>query len=224
METVIVFFRDTLSGTLYIAVSIVCFILICICLWQLVSRNKKAKIAEEQFAASHIVIINAKGEQETVEIGPSVSVTRGMSGLPDIMSSATTSIHNVPAASAVPEIAYPDGPIPKVPNNKPVVMINPLEVAAISSTMNVIGVTSAQKSALGSSNVEYVTSATFDPAKSQASTAGTVVSSQVVSALVGAPSPDFSSNVVQNTNATNTNINTNLNGSVPQSNNQNFTN
>lgn len=210
METIIVFFRDTLSGTLYVVVSIVCSILICLSLFLLIFRHRKAKDAAEKYEASHIVIINAKGEEETIEITPSASIQNGMSGLPAIVSSATTSVQNVPASSAVAAIAYPDAPAPEVPNNKPVVMINPLEVAVISSSLNVSGVTSVQKSALGISNTDHVVAGAYDPSKAQAGTAGTVVSSQVVSALVGSSEMENLSNTQANTQV--------------QADNQNFTN
>lgn len=201
METIIVFFRDTLSGTLYVVVSIVCSILICLSLVLLVFRHRKAKAAVEKYEASHIVIINAKGEEETIEITPSASIKNVMSGVPAILSSATSSVQNVPASSAVAAIAYPDSPVPSVPNNKPVVMINPLEVAVISSSLNVSGMTSAQKSALGTSNTDHVVAGDYDPSKARANTAGTVVSSQVVSALIGSSEVENLSNN-QNTNQT----------------------
>lgn len=218
METIIVFFRDTLSGTLYTVVSSVCFILICICIWQLFSRSRKTKVAEEKFAASHVVIINAKGEEETIEVSSSVPITKGMSLLPEIMSSATTSPHNIPVTSAVPQIAYPDAPVPKVPNNKPVVMINPLEVATISSTLNVVGATSAQKSTMNTSSHDFVTSSTYNAASVREKTAGTVVNSQVVSALVEGNRVEFlaTGNVPG--------MSQNNNSSNGQVNNQNFTN
>ncbi len=184
MEAIVVFFRDVLSGTLYIIVSIVCFILICICIWQLIRRNRKAKEMEEQFASSHVVMINAKGEEETVEVSSSVPITQGASGVSDILSS-TTSMNNVPANSAVMNVAKSNGASVST-SSKPVVMINPAEVAAISSTMNVVGVTSTQKASAqptNISNTDYVLSTPYDASKGQANTSGTVVNTQVSSTV-----------------------------------------
>lgn len=184
MEAIVIFFRDVLSGTVYIIVSIVCFILICICVWQLIRRNRKAKEVEEQFASSHVVMINDKGEEETVEVSSSVPITRGVSGVTSILSSATTSMNNVPVNSAVMNVANSSG-VDASTSSKPVVMINPAEVAAISSTMNVVGVTSAQKMSLQSANVsnaDYIISTPYDASKNQTNTSGTIVNSQVVSA------------------------------------------
>lgn len=154
MEAIVTFFRDVLSGTLYVIVSIVCFILICICIWQLIRRNKKAKQVEEEFASSHVVMINANGEEETIEVSSSVSITQGSSFMPNIIS-PTTSVQNVVTNSADIGTTNSLG-MSSDSFNKPVAVINPAEVAAVSSTMNVIGVTSAQKSVLQASNNQYV--------------------------------------------------------------------
>lgn len=148
MEAIIVFFRDTLSGTLYTVVSIVCSIFILICLFLLFKRNRKLKEKAEEYEQSHIVIINAKGEEETVEIAKS-STTNASSSTSGVANmSATASLNNVPK-SVVTSSSSVNSTIP--PSSKSVVTINPLEVASISSTMNVIGATSAQKAALGTS-------------------------------------------------------------------------
>ncbi len=134
MDTVIIFLRDTLSGTAYFIVSIICVILICICVWQLVQHNKKVKKTEEEFVASHVVLINDKGEEEIVEISS-----------PTINISQTSSIYNV---QTIPVVNNTASDLPEVKelttSAKPVVMINPAEVAAISSTMNVIGSSSVK--------------------------------------------------------------------------------
>lgn len=189
MEAIIVFFRDTLSGTLYVVVSVVCSILILVCIWQLIKRNKKVKVAEEEFASSHIVMINAKGEEETVELTkPSLTpkVDTTVSSVASM--SATASLHNVPVSSAVMNIASktPTGPS----DNKPVVTINPLEVAAVSSTMNVIGATSAQKTAMGTSNPESVSS----------STNNTIVSNSSINTSVDVIDPTSIASTVGTTN------------------------
>lgn len=168
METIIVFFRDTLDGTLYIVVSIVCFILILICIWQLIMRSKNKKIADEAFSASHVVIINDRGEKETIEIASS-AVSSATSSLPNI----NTQVHDILDIGAVNNVV---STVPQVKNNKQVVMINPLEVASVSSTMNIIGATSAQQEVLKSDT--SVTGAVYDSTNGQSSVVTASVNSQ----------------------------------------------
>lgn len=120
MEAIVVFLRDTLDGLTYVLVSVVCFILIIFCIWQLILRSKKKRAAHDEFLASHVVIINDKGQQEAIKIVPSVA-----------KSSTSTTVNSESSVSNVTAL-------PQNNNVKPVVMINPLEVAAVSSTMNII--------------------------------------------------------------------------------------
>lgn len=143
-------------------------------------------------------MINAKGEKETVEVSSSVPITQGGYGVTGIISAATTSVNNIPVNSAVMNIAQ-SGVTNTGVSSKPTVMINPAEVAAISSTMNVVGVTSAQKTALETSNTDYVISTPYDASQVQANTSGTIVNSQVTSAIPGSnsyqePVPDNNQN------------------------------
>ena len=48
MKNVLAFFRDTLNGPLYYGVSLVCFILICICIYILRRIDLKEKKAEKE--------------------------------------------------------------------------------------------------------------------------------------------------------------------------------
>lgn len=173
MESIIVFFRDMLDGTLYIVVSIVCFILILICIWQLIRRSKEKKIAEEVFSASHVVIINGKGEKETVEIASSADSSVA-SSFPNI----NTDVHDIPVIGAVNNVG---SAVPQVNNNKQVVMINPLEVASVSSTMNIIGATSAQQEGLKDNT--SVTGGVYDSTNAQSSVATVSVDSQAIGTL-----------------------------------------
>lgn len=53
MDFVIVFFRDVLDGPLYIAVSIVCSILICSCIGYMGEKYLEEKKEGEEFASKH---------------------------------------------------------------------------------------------------------------------------------------------------------------------------
>ncbi len=54
MDFVIVFFRDVLDGPLYIAVSVVCSILICSCIGYMGERYLEEKKQGEEFASKHV--------------------------------------------------------------------------------------------------------------------------------------------------------------------------
>lgn len=138
MEAIIVFLRDTLDGLTYVLVSVVCFILIIFCIWQLILRSKKKRAAHDEFLASNVVIINDKGQHETIKIVPSVA-----------KSSISTTVNSESSVSSVTTL-------PQNNNVKPVVMINPLEVAAVSSTMNII----ASGSSLNTSKEDKVGNST----------------------------------------------------------------
>lgn len=136
MEAIIVFLRDTLDGLTYVLVSVVCFILIIFCIWQLILRSKKKRAAHDEFLASNVVIINDKGQHETIKIVPSVA----KSSISTTVNSESRSVTTLPQNN----------------NVKPVVMINPLEVAAVSSTMNII----ASGSSLNTSKEDKVGNST----------------------------------------------------------------
>lgn len=136
MEAIVMFLRDTLDGLTYVLVSVVCFILIIFCIWQLILRSKKKRAAHDEFLASNVVIINDKGQHETIKIVPSVA----KSSISTTVNSESRSVTTLPQSN----------------NVKPVVMINPLEVAAVSSTMNII----ASGSSLNTSKEDKVGNST----------------------------------------------------------------
>ena len=213
MEAVIVFFRDILSGTLYIVVSIVCFILILICLLLLIKRSKRLRVKVEEYEQSHIVIINAKGEEETIEIGKS-SANFNLSSNGVANMSATASINGVPK-SVVSNNSMVNSTVPPV--SKPVVTINPLEVASVSSTMNLIGSSNVQKNAVSlvnneiSNKIENTSDVTVINSESIASTVGTtsVIDPESIASTVGTTKlidPEDISNSVGVTNVFDANI------------------
>ena len=175
MEAIIVFFRDILSGTLYVVVSIVCSVLILLCLFLLVKRSKKLKGKVEEYEQSHIVIINAKGEEETIEIGKT-STSFNPSNNDVVNMSATASINNVPK-SVVSTNSAVNSTIP--PASKPVVTINPLEVASVSSTMNLIGSSNSQK------NTIPTVSTDISGKVEESVQSGTVIDSDNIASAVG---------------------------------------
>lgn len=56
VDFVINFFRDTLDGTLYVIVSVLCGILICSCIGYLGEQYLKKKESEKQFNETHVVV------------------------------------------------------------------------------------------------------------------------------------------------------------------------
>ena len=54
MDFVIVFFRDVLDGPLYIAIAIICSILICSCIGYLGEKYLDEKKEGEEFASKHV--------------------------------------------------------------------------------------------------------------------------------------------------------------------------
>ena len=174
MEAVIVFFRDILSGTLYVVVSIVCSVLILLCLFLLVKRSKKLKGKVEEYEQSHIVIINAKGEEETIEIGKT-STSFNPSNNDVVNMSATASINNVPKSAVSTNSAVNS----TIPPSKSVVTINPLEVASVSSTMNLIGSSNSQK------NTIPTVSTDISGKVEESVQSGTVIDSDNIASAVG---------------------------------------
>lgn len=60
MDFVIVFFRDVLDGPVYIAVSVVCSILICSCIGYMGEKYLEEKKQGEEFASKHTSVDNDK--------------------------------------------------------------------------------------------------------------------------------------------------------------------
>lgn len=128
MESIIVFFRDILSGNLYIVISIICSIFIFLCILLLIFRNKKLKEEEKKFLTSHVIMLDENGEEKFVNISKNVESSPVDSNL------VNNKVLNV-----------------KDNTSKSTVIINPQEVASVSSTLNVINGSSV-KSSLSNSN------------------------------------------------------------------------
>ncbi len=146
----ITFFRDILVGPLYIIVSIVSIVLICVCISLIKKRNLKAKEAKKKFDESHVVLLGSDGKKD--------SVTVSLDGV-STSSDSLQAVNETQIMEAAVPANFVDVPpeIVKTPISKPVepekqkttlpkatVMINPMEVAAVSETLNVLG--SKQKS------------------------------------------------------------------------------
>ncbi len=153
MKSILAFFRDTLIGDLYVAVSFVCTILICICIHLLLKRNKLQRKQKQLEDASKVVIVDPSGSNKRVEVNFALNNTNS-----EQLVSEPLSVTSVLAAQDI----YNDGADSSLINddtslketvssNKKVgtpILINPMEVAEVSSTLNVLGVTSEQKSAI----------------------------------------------------------------------------
>lgn len=176
MKNVLAFFRDTLNGPLYYGVSLVCFILICICIYILRRIDLKEKKAEKEVISSRVVLIDPSGSNQSVEIS--------LNAVEDVGSQVLTNVTNVLAAQDIysgsvssdtnasmvtdgtidnsggDEVLAEEAPVaqeevleeepakPKLP-----IMINPDEVAMVSSTLNVMG-TSEQMSAMSANSID----------------------------------------------------------------------
>lgn len=176
MKNVLAFFRDTLNGPLYYGVSLVCFILICICIYILRRIDLKEKKAEKEAISSRVVLLDPSGSNQAVEVS--------LNAVEDVGSQVLTNVTNVLAAQdiysgsvsndtnasvvtdgvvdnvgstdvltietpMVQEEVLEEEPVkPKVP-----IMINPDEVAMVSSTLNVMG-TSEQMSAMSANSID----------------------------------------------------------------------
>ena len=68
LKNVLVFFRDTLSGTTYTVVSLVCFILICICIHYLKKKSLLEKKNEKEEISSRVVLVDPTGSNKRIEV------------------------------------------------------------------------------------------------------------------------------------------------------------
>lgn len=141
MRYVLAFFRDTLNGTTYFIVSFVCFILICFCIYILrkISLSEKELLKKE--IASRVVLVDSssstgKKEVSFVDVGDTgtQTVTNVTSVLAnqDIYSDSVAD-NTLDTSNSVPVVSE------EVEKKKTPIMINPDEVALISSDMNLIG-------------------------------------------------------------------------------------
>lgn len=158
LKNVLVFFRDTLSGTTYTVVSLVCFILICICIHYLKKKSLLEKKNEKEEISSRVVLVDPTGSNKRIEVAlnnDNSSISNNNSNIPVVGATDVTNVlvdNNIYSdnisqnTNVVPEPVSP-ATVSEEKGTKPV-LINPMEVANVSSTLNVIGATSEQKSAI----------------------------------------------------------------------------
>lgn len=158
LKNVLVFFRDTLSGTTYTVVSLVCFILICICIHYLKKKSLLEKKNEKEEISSRVVLVDPTGSNKRIEVAlnnDNGSISNNNSNIPVVGATDVTNVlvdNNIYSdnisqnTNVVPEPVSP-AIVSEEKVTKPV-LINPMEVANVSSTLNVIGATSEQKSAI----------------------------------------------------------------------------
>ena len=156
LKNVLVFFRDTLSGTTYTVVSLVCFILICICIHYLKKKSLLEKKNEKEEISSRVVLVDPTGSNKRIEVAlnnGNSSISNNNSNIPVVGATDVTNVlvyNNIYSdnisqnTNVVPEPVSP-AIVSEEKGTKPV-LINPMEVANVSSTLNVIGATSEQKS------------------------------------------------------------------------------
>ena len=156
LKNVLVFFRDTLSGTTYTVVSLVCFILICICIHYLKKKSLLEKKNEKEEISSRVVLVDPTGSNKRIEVAlnnDNSSISNNNSNIPVVGATDVTNVlvdNNIYSdnisqnTNVVPEPVSP-AVVSEEKGTKPV-LINPMEVANVSSTLNVIGATSEQKS------------------------------------------------------------------------------
>lgn len=156
LKNVLVFFRDTLSGTTYTVVSLVCFILICICIHYLKKKSLLEKKNEKEEISSRVVLVDPTGSNKRIEVAlnnDNSSISNNNTNIPVVGATDVTNVlvdNNIYSdnisqnTNVVPEPVSP-AIVSEEKGTKPV-LINPMEVANVSSTLNVIGATSEQKS------------------------------------------------------------------------------
>ena len=93
MKNVLAFFRDTLNGPLYYGVSLVCFILICICIYILRRIDLKEKKAEKEAISSRVVLLDPSGSNQAVEVS--------LNAVEDAGGQVLTNVTNVLAAQDI---------------------------------------------------------------------------------------------------------------------------
>ena len=151
MRSILAFFRDTLSGNIYTIVSLVCLFLILVCVYLLRKINAIEKEKEKKEAASKVVIVDPSGSNKRVEVN--IASSDVATDIPiDSMASVTSvlaaqDIYNSDDAVLASDTSTEDVIVEPKKENTPT-LINPMEVAMVSSTLNVIGATSEQKSAI----------------------------------------------------------------------------
>jgi hypothetical protein len=151
LRSILAFFRDTLSGNIYTIVSLVCLFLILVCVYLLRKINTVEKEKAKKEAAFRVVIVDPSGSNKRVEIN--IASNDVATDIPiDSMASVTNvlaaqDIYNSDDAVLASDTSTEDVIVEPKKDNTPT-LINPMEVAMVSSTLNVIGATSEQKSAI----------------------------------------------------------------------------
>lgn len=169
MRSILAFFRDTLSGNIYTIVSLVCLFLILVCVYLLRKINAIEKEKEKKEAASKVVIVDPSGSNKRVEVN--IASSDVAADIPiDSMASVTSvlaahDIYNSDDSVLASDTSTEDVIVEPKKENTPT-LINPMEVAMVSSTLNVIGATSEQKSAIAKNAASDV----FDNNESNANT------------------------------------------------------
>ena len=169
MRSILAFFRDTLSGNIYTIVSLVCLFLILVCVYLLRKINAIEKEKEKKEAASKVVIVDPSGSNKRVEVN--IASSDVATDIPiDSMGSVTSvlaaqDIYNSDDSVLASDTSTEDVIVEPKKENTPT-LINPMEVAMVSSTLNVIGATSEQKSAIA----KNAASAVFNNNESNANT------------------------------------------------------
>lgn len=169
MRSILAFFRDTLSGNIYTIVSLVCLFLILVCVYLLRKINAIEKEKEKKESASKVVIVDPSGSNKRVEVN--IASSDVATDIPiDSMASVTSvlaaqDIYNSDDAVLASDTSTEDVIVEPKKENTPT-LINPMEVAMVSSTLNVIGATSEQKSAIA----KNAASAVFNNNESNANT------------------------------------------------------
>ena len=169
MRSILAFFRDTLSGNIYTIVSLVCLFLILVCVYLLKKINAIEKEKEKKEAASKVVIVDPSGSNKRVEVN--IASSDVATDIPiDSMASVTSvlaaqDIYNSDDSVLASDTSTEDVIVEPKKENTPT-LINPMEVAMVSSTLNVIGATSEQKSAIAKNAASDV----FDNNESNANT------------------------------------------------------
>ena len=169
MRSILAFFRDTLSGNIYTIVSLVCLFLILVCVYLLRKINAIEKEKEKKEAASKVVIVDPSGSNKRVEVN--IAPSDVAADIPiDSMASVTSvlaaqDIYNNDDSVLASDTSTEDVIVEPKKENTPT-LINPMEVAMVSSTLNVIGATSEQKSAIAKNAASDV----FDNNESNANT------------------------------------------------------
>jgi hypothetical protein len=144
----IYFYRDILDGTTYIISCIICIVLICLIIKILLKRYREQEKEEQEKMSSTVVLVDPAGGDERVEV--SLTTTNevatnipvgNVSSITSVL--ASTDIYKdivgeVEAEDTNDVIVRKERSVKKPIASGPAVMINPMEVAAVSGTLNLL--------------------------------------------------------------------------------------